>query len=183
MWDHGEQDSEAEKEQKAVTIRTCRPADLPIVAKLAARLVREHHRMDPERFFTSDSVEEGYRSYLSSELEREKSVVLVGVEERTVIGYAYGRIEPRDWNTLREECGALHDIYVDERARRKGVATLLIEAMIHRLAQLGATRVVLMTAAENRAAHRLFERLGFRITMLEMMKDSEERMNTGEKPD
>jgi ribosomal protein S18 acetylase RimI-like enzyme len=154
-----------------VKIRGCRPSDLSAVAKLAARLVREHHAMDPERFFIFDRIEEGYAEYLRSELDRKGSVVLVACEGRRIWGYAYGRMEPRDWNALRERCGALHDVYVDERARRKGIASLLVEGMVARLSALGAPRVVLMTATQNTGAHRLFERLGFRTTMLEMTKE------------
>jgi len=143
-------------------IRNCRPSDLPAVARLAARLVREHHAMDPDRFLIFDRIEEGYAEYLRSELDRKGSVV----------GYAYGRMEPRDWNALRERCGALHDVYVDEGARKEGIGGLLVDEMSARLAALGAPRVVLMTATQNTAAQRLFKRLGFRTTMLEMTRES-----------
>ncbi len=154
-----------------LVIRACKVADLQGVAILAARLVREHHRMDPDRFFIFDRIEEGYEAYLRSELVRKGSVVLVAAEGRKIVGYAYGRIEPRDWNALRERCGALHDIYVDEGARRRGIASRLAEEMVSRLASLGAPRVFLMTATPNVAAQKLFKRLGFRTTMLEMTRE------------
>jgi len=140
---------------------------------LAARLVREHHAMDPYRFLIFDHIEEGYAAYLGSEIKRKRSLVLVAVDADGVIGYAYGRIEPRDWNALRESCGALHDVYVDEIARNRGVGARLVDEMVKRLASLGAPRVVLMTAVQNTNAHRLFQRLGFRTTMLEMTKESD----------
>jgi ribosomal protein S18 acetylase RimI-like enzyme len=40
--------------------------------------------------------------------------------------------------------------------------------MSARLGELGAPRVVLMTAAKNDAAQRFFESMGFRRTMIEM---------------
>ena len=46
-------------EKTDLVIRGCEPPDLPGVARLAARLVREHHRMDPDRFFIFDRIEEG----------------------------------------------------------------------------------------------------------------------------
>lgn len=157
--------------QTSIVVRRCRPVDLHGVARLAARLVREHHAMDPERFFTFDRIEEGYVAYLGGELDSKRSVVLVAARGKTIAGYAYGRIEPRDWNALRDRCGMLHDIYVDERFRRGGVAARLIEEMIVELAALGAPRVILMTTTQNKAAQRLFQRLGFRTTMLEMTKE------------
>lgn len=152
-------------------IRSCRASDLPAVARLAARLVRQHHAWDSDRFFIFDRIEEGYAEYLRGELDRKRSVVLVASKGRRILGYAFGRIEPRDWNALLERCGMLHDIYVDERARRKGIARLLVEEMVARLSALGAPRVVLMTAIQNTGAHRLFEGLGFRTTMLEMTRE------------
>ncbi len=154
-----------------IGIRNCRASDLPAVAGLAARLVRQHHAMDPDRFFIFDRIEEGYAAYLRGEIDRKRSVVLVASEGKRVVGYAFGRLEPRDWNALLDRCGVLHDIYVDERARRKGIAGLLVEEMAARLSALGAPRVVLMTAIQNAGAHRLFEGLGFRTTMLEMTRE------------
>jgi len=159
--------------QSQVVVRPCQPADLPAVGKLAARLVREHHAMDPERFLIFDHIEEGYAAYLGSEMKKKRSLVLVAADSDGILGYAYGRIEPRDWNALRESCGVLHDVYVDERGRRRGVGARLVEEMVKRLGALGAPRVVLMTAVQNANAHRLFQRLGFRTTMLEMTKECE----------
>jgi len=152
-------------------VRRCRPADLKSVARLAARLVREHHEMDPERFFIFDRIEAGYAAYLGDELDRKRSVVLVAARGRSILGYAYGRIEPREWNALRDRCGMLHDIYVDERVRRKGIAARLVEEMVAQLAALGAPRVILMTTTQNKPAQSLFSRLGFRTTMLEMTRE------------
>ncbi len=161
-------------ESQIIVIRPCKPADLPAVAKLAARLVREHHAMDPDRFFTFDHIEEGYAAYLGGELRKKRSLVLVAVDSEGILGYAFGRIEPRDWIALRETCGFLHDLYVDERARHQGVGTRLVEETVKRLDALGAPRVILSTAAQNTNAHRLFQRVGFRTTMLEMTKECEE---------
>jgi len=157
--------------ESQVVVRLCEPADLPAVAKLAARLVREHHAMDPERFLIFDYIEEGYAAYLGSEMKKKRSLVLVAADPSGILGYAYGRIEPRDWNALRESCGVLHDVYVDERARRRGVGARLVDEMVKRLGSLGAPRVVLMTAVQNTNAHGLFKQLGFRTTMLEMTKE------------
>jgi ribosomal protein S18 acetylase RimI-like enzyme len=46
-----------------------------------------------------------------------------------------------------------------------------MEAAIEWLRDRGAPRVVLGTAQRNEAAQRLFERLGFRRTMIEMTRE------------
>jgi len=64
--------------------------------------------------------------------------------------------------------GFIHDVVVEESSRRLGVANLLVEAAIEWLRAHGAPRVILWTAEQNPAAQKLFSRLGFRRTMIEM---------------
>ena len=60
----------------------------------------------------------------------------------------------------------------DEALRKSGAGAALVEAMVQRLTELGAPRVVLSTAFSNHNAQRLFGRLGFRSTMIEMTRDT-----------
>jgi ribosomal protein S18 acetylase RimI-like enzyme len=153
------------------SIRACQRADLPAVAQLAGQLVRQHHGFDAARFFLPERVEEGYAWWFGQELERAEVVLLVAERESRIIGYVYARLEERDWNQLLDACGALHDIWVEPDARRRGVARALAEAAIAALGDKGAPRIVLHTAAQNEAAQRFFEQLGFRRTMIEMTRE------------
>jgi ribosomal protein S18 acetylase RimI-like enzyme len=133
-------------------VRAATREDLPGVAKLAAELVRFHHALDANRFLSVDEpIEDGYRRFLASEMKNEKVVVLAAVDEETraVLGYAYGRLEPRDWNMLLEAHGALHDVLVSKDARKSGVGEALVREMCARLEALGAPRVLLHTAVQN----------------------------------
>jgi ribosomal protein S18 acetylase RimI-like enzyme len=157
-------------------VRTARPEDLPAIGRLGAALVRHHHSLDPLRFFRAEHLEEGYASFLGGELGRKRSVLLAaeaeGEEgEGKVVGYAWGRLEGRDWENLLDACGKLHDVYVDPDARKLGAGRALCEEMIRRLTEMGAPRIVLSTAWGNGPAQRLFESLGFRRTMLEMTRE------------
>jgi ribosomal protein S18 acetylase RimI-like enzyme len=99
--------------------------------------------------------------------------VLAGALRGRIVGYAYGRLEPRDWNTLRDRCGVGVDLWVEPRARRAGVGTALVEALVAALGARGAPRVVLNVAARNPRAARLFGALGFRETMVELTREVE----------
>ncbi len=155
----------------AISVRTCERADLPAVARLAGELVRMHHAFDAARFFLPERVEEGYAWWFGQELDRAEVVLLVATRGETIVGYVDARLEERDWNTLLDACGALHDIWVEPDARRGGLATQLAEEAIAQLTTKGAPRIVLHTAATNTAAQKLFERLGFRRTMIEMTRE------------
>jgi ribosomal protein S18 acetylase RimI-like enzyme len=161
-------------------VRSAVAADLPGIARLAAQLVRYHHALDPSRFLVAERIEEGYAHFLASELRNAHAVVLTAESNATheVVGYAYGRLEPRDWNMLLEAHGALHDVLVATDARRAGLGERLVREMCARLETLGAPRVVLHTAVQNAGAQALFARVGFRQTMIEMTRDRAERVGT-----
>ena|SRR6185437_14809037 len=156
---------------EAPTIRPARRADLPAVAHLAGKLVRMHHDHDARRFFLPDRVEEGYAWWFGREVDREEVVLLVAARGEAVVGYAYGRLEERDWNQLLDACGALHDVWVEAAERRHGVARALVDATVAALVAKGAPRVVLHTMTANEGAQALFARLGFRRTMVEMTRE------------
>lgn len=152
----------------AAQIRPMTPADLDGVARMAGALVRYHHALDPARFLLVDAVEEGYRWWFEKQLTDPAAVLLFAELDGVPCGYAYARLEPRDWNALLEACAALHDIYVADDARGRGVASALLDAVKGAVRAKGAPRLVLHTATQNEAAQRLFARHGFRTTMLEL---------------
>lgn len=152
-----------------ISIRRATSADLPALGRLGALLMRTHHDFDPRRFMTpGDSPDEGYAWFLGHQLREESSVVFVAERQGDVIGYVYAGLEPLSWKELRDACGFVHDVVVEERGRHGGIATALITAATGWLRDRGAPRVVLWTAERNEAAQKLFTRLGFRRTMIEM---------------
>jgi RimJ/RimL family protein N-acetyltransferase len=156
----------------ALEIREATRADLPALAAMGARLARAHHTMDPARFFVPEGrLEEGYAWWLGKERRNRDAVVLAAARRGRVIGYAYGRVEPRDWNTLRDRCGVGIDLWVDPRARGGGVGAALVDALGAALAARGAPRLVIDVAARNPRAQAVFARLGFRPTMLELTRE------------
>src|SRR5689334_18312932 len=92
---------------RSCVVRPAGPDDVRALGALGAKLARAHHAWDPQRFFLPEEpVEDGYAWWLGKELENPRAVILAAVAARgRVVGYAYGRIEPRDWNALRDRCG------------------------------------------------------------------------------
>lgn len=151
-------------------IRPATPEDVPALGRMGAALAHLHYDFDNDRFMVPDDVEAGYAFWLGRELKAKGAVVLVAELDGEAVGYAYGRLEERDWNALLDACGVLHDLWVDEKARGTGAGAQLAEAAAQRLGELGAPRVVLSTAAKNGPAQRLFAKLGWRPTMIEMTR-------------
>jgi RimJ/RimL family protein N-acetyltransferase len=66
--------------------------------------------------------------------------------------------------------GFIYDLFVDEAARRKGVATqamMLLEQTAH---ELGLTDLALHVFGYNLAARSLYEKLGYQVTNINMQK-------------
>jgi GNAT superfamily N-acetyltransferase len=157
---------------QSFVIRRATEEDAPALGHLGGLLLRAHHAFDPQRFMAPGAnPESGYGWFLSSQIGDPDVAVFVAERDGTVIGYVYAGLEPRSWKELREACGFIHDVAVREEGRRTGVATVLIDAAIEWLRGRGAPRVVIWSAAQNAPAQRLFDRLGFRRTMVEMTRE------------
>lgn len=153
-------------------VRRARSADLPSLGSLGALLVQEHYDFDALRFLAaSDRTPGRYASFLGSQLDDPDVVLLVAESDARVIGYAYAAIEGYDWMSLRGPAAVLHDLVVDPGYRGRGIGRLLIDATLSHLESRGAPRVVLSTAEQNQTAQRVFERMGFRRTMVEMTRE------------
>lgn len=159
-----------------ITVRSATAADAAALGRLGAEMVRFHHRLDPARFFDMpEPIEPGYARFLVGQIREPRAVVLVAVANddggERVVGYVFARMEPRSWEALLDASGVIHDVLVDSSARRRGAAKALVREAVARLEALGAERVVLSSAWPNREAQALFASLGFRPTMVEMMRE------------
>ncbi len=162
------------RQREDIRVRGATVEDLPILGELAASLVRQHHAYDARRFVLPRDVERGYREWFRRELQHADAVLLVAEPARsgdpgpTVLGYLYARMEGRDWNMLLDRHAALHDIVVVPEARGRGAGEALIRQLQAIAKERGLPRIVLHSASANTGAHRLFAKLGFRPTMVEM---------------
>jgi ribosomal protein S18 acetylase RimI-like enzyme len=152
-------------------IRRATRDDLPCVSRMGAALTRSHQAFDVRRFLLVEGLEAGYEKWLGSIVDDPETALLAAESGGELIGYCVGRIEPRDWVTLIDRHGALHEVWVVSARRGHGVGQALVRAVCQELGRLGAPRVVLWCAWQNVAAQNLFEQVGFRRTMLEMTRE------------
>jgi len=147
-------------------------ADEEALGRLGALLVAEHHKFDPERFIAPrPDVPEAYGRFLASQFGKAEKLVLVAEHDGAVVGYAFGGMEGFDYMALLGPAAVLYDLVVDPARRGEGVGTALLDAVFADLKKRGAPRVLLFTAYKNGGAQSLFERVGFRRTMIEMTRE------------
>jgi ribosomal protein S18 acetylase RimI-like enzyme len=150
------------------------------VGRLGEMLVTEHHGFDPQRFIAPrPDMAELYGRFLGSQSKQPDKLVLVAERDAAVVGYAYAGVEGNDYMALRGPAGVIYDLVVDPDHRRQGIGTALLDAAQAALAARGEPRAVLMTAERNIGARQMFEKAGFRRTMIEMTR---ELNNDGEAP-
>ena len=155
-----------------VSIRRATKADAPAMGRLGAFLVREHHDFDPNRFIAAmPETAKRYGSFLGSQLDQPNIIILVAESNSKVVGYTYASLQGFDYMELRGPAGVLEDIVVDPDHRQQGIGRILLDATLEALKARGAPRVVLSTAEKNEAAQHLFDRAGFRRTMIEMTRE------------
>jgi ribosomal protein S18 acetylase RimI-like enzyme len=114
---------------------------------------------------------QSYGSFLGTQLDEPDIIILVAERDGEVIGYTYAGVEGNDYMALRGPAGVLYDIVVDQANRGQGVGRMLLDATLEALKGRGSTQVVLSTAEQNATAQRLFDRAGFRRTMIEMTRE------------
>ena len=149
------------------SIRRAREGDERKVAEFAIRLFDQHVEYDPERFSTFANSDGAARFY-RSRFDTADSAVFVAEIENEVVGFAYVELDLLNYAELLENGAWLHDIYVDERVRAEGIGKELIKAAAEAAKHMGAEKLLLSVAAKNIAAHQVFEKAGFRPTMVEM---------------
>ena len=162
-----------------ITIRPATASDEEPLGRFGGALMRQHHTADPRRFIQVEHPEAGYGRFLVSQLSKPNSLVMVAEQFGTVIGYVFADVESTNWMELRGPCGVVHDVYVDEAARRLGAGRELMSAAIAWVRSKGRSQVVLTTKNRNEHARHLFTTLGFRPTMIEMTLDQEIKVDLG----
>ena len=154
------------------TIRNAQRHDLAALGRLGAMLIRTHYKFDSKRFLAPrDDTEEAYAWFLGNRLESHDDCIFVAEVDGEIVGYVWAALEPLSWKELRGPAGFIHDVAVAEDARRRGIATQLLNTAMVWLREHGAPRVILQTAAPNEGARALFRRIGFRETMIEMTRE------------
>ena len=157
----------------SVHVRRAARADLPALGRLGAHLMRVHYEFDRRRFVApTGNPAAGYAHFLGTQIDADDAVVFVAERNGAAVGYVYAGIEPFSWKELRDTAGFVHDVVVDPDARHAGAASALMEAAAAWVRSKNVANVMLGTAAKNTAAQRLFQRLGFRATMIEMTRDA-----------
>lgn len=103
---------------------------------------------------------DGARQFLSERLQRGESVILAVVEGKKALGFT--QLYPSFSSVSMKPIWILNDLFVDEKARRRGIGARLLRAARDHATKSGAVRLALSTGIENTKAQALYERGGWK---------------------
>jgi ribosomal protein S18 acetylase RimI-like enzyme len=138
-------------------IRETRGEDVESLMNCEARIWDSLRDQLPEEYVERNvawSGREGAREVWGRVLADPGWIVLVAVEEGSVVGIAQGRV---DWSRL----STLGFWGVDEGFRRRGIARDLVERFIVESRKRDAAKVTLFTSPTLRPAVKLYAEMGF----------------------
>ena len=109
------------------------------------------------------SVSDGYAAKLRDVADRAATArVLVAADRDGALGCVTLILDGGPWREISApDEGEFRMLAVDPAAQGHGVGEQLVRACVHEIATAGRSRVVLSSASNMTAAHRLYERLGF----------------------
>jgi ribosomal protein S18 acetylase RimI-like enzyme len=150
-------------------VRSATADDVPAILPMVRSICAMHAQMDPARYDFLPDIVDRYSKWLPARASDPRSVLLIGEDSAGAAGFLVGSVETNIpiYHTL--EYGFIHDLWVEPRARRSGLASLLADAALQRFQAMGVSQVRLETAAGNDAARALFAHRGFRVATIDML--------------
>ncbi len=111
------------------------------------------------QFYGRESDLPAAERFLRDRLQASESTFLFAADDSTVLGFT--QLYPTFTSVGMQRDLVLNDLYVSKHARRRGVATALLDAAVAYADKIGARGLGLETDFDNTEAQALYERYGF----------------------
>jgi len=112
------------------------------------------------QFYGRESDLSAARKFLLARFNHGESVLFIAYEGNASVGFT--QLYPSFSSVSLARVFVLNDLFVNEQARRKGVASKLMSAATDFAKSLGAVRVSLSTATSNETAQALYQSAGWK---------------------
>ncbi|AXI07983.1 GNAT family N-acetyltransferase [Oceanobacillus zhaokaii] len=110
-------------------------------------------------FYQQESDLEGAMTYIKKRIESKESVIFVVKDKQCYIGFT--QLYPTFSSISMKRAWILNDLYVDAKARKQGVAEMLLHKARDYAIETGAISLSLSTAPDNYSAQKLYEKSGY----------------------
>jgi ribosomal protein S18 acetylase RimI-like enzyme len=137
--------------EEQVTVRRAQATDLPRVARLFDQY-RQFYEQPPDPVRAEKFIRDRFAN-------RESTILVASTAAPAIVGFT--QLYATFCSVSSGPIYVLYDLFVEEAARRHGVARALMTASYDYARQTGAIRLELSTAITNRKAQALYESLGW----------------------
>ncbi len=146
--------------EPGLVIREADGKYLDQLADMTVRFYRFNEEFDPA-YSTRDDIANVAKDYIQESLQRDDVIILVALWNEEPAGFV--RAEIRTHRLIKNgKYGALVELYVKPRYRRKGIASKLLEEAKRKLGEKGVVHVAAQFPAMNAIAERFYRKHGFR---------------------
>jgi N-acetylglutamate synthase-like GNAT family acetyltransferase len=145
-----------------MTIREAEYADTDKLAPMILQAAAHQQLLDPQRYGLVDDLKTNYRRWFGKMAEDPRMTVLVAEDEQAVIGFLIASVEKDPPIYKIGEFGVIHDMWVNEAFRNRGVGATLVKAIQQKLEAVGIKQIRVEAIAGDSVAQHLFESCGFR---------------------
>lgn len=152
-------------------VRRALVTDAPSLARLNVAVQTLHVTLYPDRFQASPEAEK-VEAYLSKIWQLTENVFGICETAQGAIGYIWVEEQMRPASPFTNAFTRLyvHHLVVEHQAREQGVATALLNWAYQHARERGITEVALDHWEANSGAHRFFERRGFEVERVIMVR-------------
>ncbi len=153
-----------------IVLREARETDMPLVKKLTVETGWEGIPQAQRKLLDKEKWNKHMVEVFERFSKREGSEILIAEDRRpNFIGYLFVG-ESGDMMTGLS-FGFVYDIFVEKKARGKGIGKLLLEKGEDYCRKRGYNRIALMVSASNDSAIRLYNRAGFKPEQMYLAKE------------
>ncbi len=140
-------------------IVNAREAHVPQILDLWQEFAKHHEPFDP-RYPMKENVRAGYETHLREAMQTENTKVLVAMDNDRAVGYTIANIRKTiPWQ--RERYGYIEEMAVTSRYRRRGVGTILFDAVMDWFKMEKLDFVELTVASKNIVGYSFWKKKGF----------------------
>lgn len=152
-------------------IRPATPADVPAVLPMVAKICALHKSWDSAKYGFIPNPEQRYETWLKKLANQERSVFLVAETASKLVGFIAATVVTEIPIYELQEFAMIHDLWVEAEYRQQGIARQMVLLTMEQFEQMGIKQIRLDTVAANEAARRLFAACGFRVSIIEMLRE------------
>ncbi len=158
--------------ENKIIIRKAEPRDLTAIVEMARAMADYHHSLDA--YYKTSASYKNLEEDLAEEFEDKDSALLIAEEDRKIIGYFRGMIEPAPMYLAPKKIGVVYDLFIKPEYRGKGVGKKIFQAALGWFQDRNVKNIELNVDARNEPGKNFWKQHGFSEYKIRMRLDLKE---------